>query len=57
MIDHNQIEMNLTSDVLLSSDKVLNSLLKDILGKVKKYGEDHIANINKLIQIGLALSI
>jgi HD-GYP domain-containing protein (c-di-GMP phosphodiesterase class II) len=57
MIEHNQLEINLASDVLLSSDKALNSLLKDILGKVKKYGEDHIANINKLIQIGLALSI
>jgi HD-GYP domain-containing protein (c-di-GMP phosphodiesterase class II) len=52
-----QMEINLTSDILLSTDKSLNGLLKDILGKVKKYGEDHIANINKLIQIGLALSI
>jgi len=57
MINQNQLEINLTSDVFLSSDKALNSLLKDILAKVKKYGEDHIANINKLIQIGLALSI
>jgi HD-GYP domain-containing protein (c-di-GMP phosphodiesterase class II) len=57
MINPNQLEINLASDVLLSSDKALNSLLKDILVRVKKYGEDHIANINKLIQIGLALSI
>jgi len=57
MIDQNQMEINLASDVLLSTDKALNTLLKNILGKVKKYGEDHIANINKLIQIGLALSI
>jgi HD-GYP domain-containing protein (c-di-GMP phosphodiesterase class II) len=57
MMDQNQIEINLSSDVFLSSDKTLNSLLKDILGKVKKYGENHIENINKLIQIGLALSI
>ncbi|MBF0452767.1 MAG: GAF domain-containing protein [Candidatus Magnetomorum sp.] len=43
--------------ILFSKDKALNSLLKDVLGKIKTYGEEHIDNVNKLIQIGLALSI
>jgi len=56
MTDQNNMEINLDT-VLLSSDKILNTLLKDIVTKVKNYGEAHIANINKLVQIGLALSI
>jgi HD-GYP domain-containing protein (c-di-GMP phosphodiesterase class II) len=46
-----------SDNVLFSEDKALNTLLKEVLGKIKTYGEEHIDNINKLIQIGLALSI
>ncbi|KPA15262.1 metal dependent phosphohydrolase [Candidatus Magnetomorum sp. HK-1] len=43
--------------VSLAKDKALNNLLKDVLIKIKTYGEAHVENINKLIQIGLALSL
>jgi len=39
------------------SEKPRSNLLKDVVDKIKKYGETHLDNFNKLIQVGLALSI
>jgi len=61
MMNHNKKHPKSSSsafdNVLFSDDKALNNLLKDVLGKIKSYGEEHIDNVNKLIQIGLALSL
>ncbi|PQP34273.1 metal-dependent phosphohydrolase, partial [Desulfobacteraceae bacterium SEEP-SAG9] len=40
----------------LSQDKRLNKLLKSVVSEVKYYAEDQIRHIQKLTEIGLALS-
>jgi len=52
-------EKNFLSDenITFAKDKALNNLLKDVLTKIKIYGEAHVENKNKLINIGLALSV
>lgn len=43
-------------DQLLSGDGALNRMLRNVVGEVKQYADVQIAHINKLSEIGIALS-
>ncbi|MDP8241157.1 MAG: HD domain-containing phosphohydrolase [Candidatus Hatepunaea meridiana] len=44
------------SNIKLSSDRQINALLNDMVGRLKEYTEDQVQHINKLAKIGVALS-
>jgi len=40
----------------LSSNRQINELLNDVVGRLKEYTEDQVSHLNKLAKIGVALS-